>query len=128
MVQANPGTFQAVILKESTGWRTTLTVGNTIITTDKRVKLIGIHLDRHLDFNKQIKELCRKAACQLNVLQRLARHIDQEGRMTIFRASVMSHFNYCPLVWHFCGATNTNKLERIQFRALRCVFLDVESD
>ena len=55
------------------------TVGNTIITTDESVKHIGVHLDRHPDFNKQIKELCRKAACQLNVLQRLARHLDQEG-------------------------------------------------
>ena len=41
---------------------------------------------------------------------------------------IMSHFNYCPLVWHFCGDTNTKKLERIQFRALRFVFLDFESD
>ena len=32
------------------------------------------------------------------------------------------------MVWHFCGATNTKKLERIQFRALRFVFLDFESD
>ena len=47
--------------------------------------------------------------------------------MAIFRAFIISHFNYCPLVWHFCGATNTKKLERIQFRALRCVFLDFES-
>ena len=89
---------------------------------------VGLHLDRLLDFNKQIKELCRKAACQLNVLQRLARHLDQEGRMAIFRAFIISHFNYCPLVWHLCGATNTKKLERIQFRALRFVFLDFESD
>ena len=100
----------------------------TTIMADESVKLIGVHLERHLDFNKQIKQLCRKAACQLNVLQRLARHLDQEGRMAIFRAFIVSHFNYCPLVWHFCGATNTKKLERIQFRALRCVFLDFESD
>ena len=128
MMQANPGKFQAIILKEPSDSRTTLTVGNTTITTDESVKLLGVHLDRHLDFNKQIEELCRKAACQLNVLQRLARHLDQEGRMAIFRAFIISHFNYCPLVWHFCGATNTKKLERIQFRALRFVFLDFESD
>ena len=128
MMQANPGKFQAIILKEPSDSRTTLTVGNTIITTDESVKLLGVHLDRHLDFNKQIKERCRKAACQLNVLQRLARHLDQDGRMAIFRAFIMSHFNYCPLGWHFCGATNTKKLERIQFRALRFVFLDFECD
>ena len=122
------GKFQAIILKESSDSRTTLIAGNTIITTDDSVKLLGVHLDRLLDFNKQIKELRRKTACQLNVLQRLASQLDQEGRMAIFRASIMSHFNYCPLVWHFCGATNTKKLERIQFRAIRCVLLDFESD
>ena len=106
MMQANPRKFQAIILKEPSDPRTTLTVGNTTITTDESVKLLGVHLDRHLDFNKQIKELCRKATCQLNVLQRLARHLDQVGRMAIFRAFIMSHFNYCPLVWHFFGATN----------------------
>ena len=73
MMQANPGKFQAIILNEPSDSRTTLTVGNTIITTDESVKLLGVHLDRHMDFNKQIKELCRKATCQLNVLQRLAR-------------------------------------------------------
>ena len=57
MMQANPGKFQAIILKEPSDSRTTLTVGNTIITTDDSVKLLGVHLDRHLDFNKQIKEL-----------------------------------------------------------------------
>ncbi len=85
MMQANPGKFQAIILREPSDSRTTLTVGNTIITTDESVELLEIHLDRHLDVNKQIKELCRKAASQLNVLQRLARHLDLDGRMAIFR-------------------------------------------
>ena len=48
--------------------------------------------------------------------------------MSIFRAFILTHFNYCALVWHFCGATNTKKLERIQRRALRFVFLDFNSD
>ena len=84
--------------------------------------------DDHLNFNQQTKELCCKAASQLNVLQRLARHLDQGCRMSIFRAFILTHFNYCALVWNFCGATNTKKLERIQCRALRFVFLDFNSD
>ena len=61
MMQANPD--NGIILKEPSYSRTTLTVGNTTIMTDESVQLLGVHLDRHLDFNKQIKELCRKAAC-----------------------------------------------------------------
>jgi hypothetical protein len=37
----------------------------------------------------------------------------------------MSNFNYCPLVWHFCGETNTKKIEKIQERALRFIYNEV---
>ena len=35
-----------------------------------------------------------------------------------------SNFNYCPIVWHHCGASNSQKLERLQCRALRAVYND----
>ena len=38
----------------------------------------------------------------------------------------MSNFNYCPLVWHFCGKTNNDELEKIQERALRILYDDYE--
>ena len=125
MEQTNPGKYRAIILKESSDSRTTLTVGNTTTTADESVKLVGV--TPRPDFNKYKKELCRKAACQLIVLQHLARHLYEDGRMTIFRAFVISQFNYYSLVLYFCGATNTKELERIQFPALRFVFLDFES-
>ncbi len=40
----------------------------------------------------------------------------------------MCHFNFCPLVWHFCSKLDTDKLERLQMRALRFVYTDYESD
>ena len=40
----------------------------------------------------------------------------------------LANFNYCPLVWHFCGAQNSKKLEKIQLRGLRFVFRDFKSD
>ena len=36
-------------------------------------------------------------------------------------------FNYCPLVWHFCGKTLSKKLEKIQERGLRFVYNDANS-
>ena len=39
----------------------------------------------------------------------------------------MSNFNYCPLVWHFCGEGNTKKLEKIQERALRFIYNDSQT-
>ena len=39
----------------------------------------------------------------------------------------MSIFNFCPLIWHFCSKSNTEKLEKINFRALKFVFQDFNS-
>ncbi len=36
----------------------------------------------------------------------------------------MSNFNYCPIIWYFCGKTCTRKIEAIQERALRFMFND----
>ena len=42
----------------------------------------------------------------------------------LFKSFIQSNFNYCPLVWHFCSKANTEKLEKLQYRALRIVFND----
>ncbi len=41
---------------------------------------------------------------------------------------VLSQFNYCPLVWHFCRPGDTHKMERIQERALRFVYNDYKTE
>ena len=63
----------------------------------------------------------------MNVLKRIGRFLNFESRKTIYHAFIMSAFNCCPLIWHFCIKANTNKLERINYRALRFVIQDHES-
>ena len=45
----------------------------------------------------------------------------------IYNSFVASNFNYCPLVWHFCGQVNNNKIEKLQERSLRIIHNDYES-
>jgi hypothetical protein len=49
------------------------------------------------------------------------------GKLTIYYSFILSNFNYCPLVWHFCGESNTKKLEKIQERALRFIYNNSDS-
>ena len=126
---ANPDKFQAILLAPSV--RETLikpiNIKDSIITTAHSVNILGIEIDDKLKFNTHINSICRKAARQLNVLRRLSSLLDQESRMAIFRAFIVSNFNYCPLVWHLCGKRNTSKIEKLQERALRFVFNDFTS-
>ena len=64
-------------------------------------------------------------SARLRILQRLSSYIDGHYRMTIFRSFVL--INYCSLVWNFCEAAHTSKMERIQFRALKYIYNDVST-
>jgi hypothetical protein len=50
------------------------------------------------------------------------KHRTKLGKLTIYYSFIMSNFNYCPLVWHFCGEVNTKKVEKIQERALKFIY------
>ena len=41
--------------------------------------------------------------------------------VVIYNSFISPKFSYCPLPWHFCSATSTNKLERVQERAFRLI-------
>ena len=91
----------------------------------------GLDLGRRFS----LPRLCFLSVCQsisrrpviLNSLQRLSKFLSVETRLLIFKSFIQSNFNYCPLVWHFCSKANTEKLEKLQYRALRIVFNDYNS-
>ena len=63
----------------------------------------------------------KTAASQLNALKRLRSYIlEEKTRKILIQSFVLSHFNYCPLVWYFTTAKQLQKIERIQERALPC--------
>jgi hypothetical protein len=125
MMEANPSKFQSIVLK--TKDTITLQINENTIVSQDYVTLLGVILDKNLTFSQHISTLCRKAASQLAVLQRLSHYLDFNGRMAIFRCFILSHFSYCSLVWHFCGTVNAAKLERLQYRALKFVYQDWDS-
>ena len=53
--------------------------------------------------------------------------MDTETKLLLYKSFVTAHFNYCPAVWHACGAVNTAKLEKLQHRALKFVYQDYTS-
>ena len=71
--------------------------------------------------------MCCRAARQLNALARISKHLDSKSKLIIYNSFAASTFNYCPLVWHFCGQVNDNKLENLQERSLRIIHNNYEA-
>ena len=45
-------------------------------------------------------------------------------KLVIMQTFVLSHFNFCATVWHFCKSCDTLKIAKVQYPALKYVFND----
>ncbi len=128
-MKVNPDKFQFMIMspvKEKEESLVKLS-NECILRPTNCVKLLGVHIDQQLTMNKHIIVICNKAAQQINALYRVAKYIPCKDRLLIYNSFVASNFRYCNIVWHFSNKKNIIKLERVNKRALRCVFNDQQS-
>ena len=127
-MKANPDKFQAICVgKKAHDNIESFQIGQTNIKCEENVPLLGINIDFMLKFDDYISEICKKASKQLAVLKRLGSFLTKQGKLVIYKSFIASNFSYCPLAWHFCSASSTNKLEKIHERALRFIHNDFTS-
>ncbi len=122
-MQANAEKFQLILFarQEVAG---SLNIGGTAINSEPVVKLLGVSIDKALSFSNHITLLCQKAGRYIHVLSRMSNELTAEAKLLLYKSFILSHFNYCPLVWHFCGLGDLKKMEKVELRALRFVFND----
>ncbi len=92
--------------------------------TDESLWILGVSIDRALSFSDHITLLCQKAGEYRNVLSGLSNELTTETKLLLFRSFILSHFNYCSLIWHFCGLGDLEKMEKVQLRLLHFVCND----
>ena len=78
------------------------------------IKVLGIHLDHELNWNKQVNETNKRARYAARNLQRTSHLLPFKPRLILYNSLVAAHFNYGDTVWGGCGIKNKNKLQRTQ--------------
>ena len=126
-MDANADKFQSIILDRRGSPSFSLSVQDDIVVSTNSLKILGVTLDDKLKFNLHVNDLCKKASRQINALKRIARYLNEDSRLMVFKSFVSCIFHYCPVSWIFCGKKNATKLEKLHERALRFVFRDYNS-
>ena len=123
-MKANPDKFQAISFgKRGIRDINNFTCESVSIPCEESVSLLGVDFDHLLSFKNHITVICKKAARELAVLKRIGHFLTVEGKLMIYKSFIMSNFNYCPLIWHFCSQTSTIKLEKIKERTCSQIYL-----
>ena len=102
-------------------------VGDEIVWESNTEKLLGITIDKNLNFNAHLSNICKKANCKVTALARAARILPFHKRRLMLKTFIESQFSYCPLVWMFCSKKMNRKINFIHGRALRMVYSDYTS-
>ena len=124
----NPSKFQGFLIDRNNGFAPTMfNLTDVDIPISDTVKILGVHIDSNLTFDTHITTICKKAARHLKAIRRVSKYLDEPCRKSLYHAFILSHFNYCCIVWHHCDSASAIKVEKIQKRALRVIMNDYES-
>ena len=103
-------------------------IGCDDIVSEDSVKLLGVTIDKKLNFSEHVSNLCHKASMKLHALSRVSKYMSMSKRRIIMKAFIESQFGYCPLIWMFHNRTLNNRINKIHERAFRLVYQDITSD
>ena len=105
----------------------TVKIDQMEIKGSEKENLLGVLIDKRLNFEPHVKSLCNKVSQKLNALARVSHYINFEQRRMIMKAFITSQFSYCPLVWMFHSRKSNNRINRLHERSLRIVYNDYNS-
>ncbi len=88
---------------------------------------MGITIDSKLSFKQHVKSICKKTSNKIGAFSRIAPNLDYEKSIILYNSFILSNFNYCPLIWMFCGKTSNDDINRLHKRALRVLLDDYGS-
>ena len=83
------------------------------VTSESRVKLLGIHMNNRLNFDYHVSQLCKKASKKLHALARIFKYVETSKRSILVSAFIISQFSYCLLIWMFHSRKMEHSINRI---------------
>ena len=114
---ANPEKFQLMFLGTEDS-NISLNIDGNIVKNSSIVKLLGVTIDDRLCFHPYIKDLCKKTNQKTKALLRIRKNLNQATADILCSSFILSTFNYCPLIWMFCGKQSNNLINSTHCRVL----------
>ena len=101
-------------------------IGEHVIWESPQEKLLGLTIDKNLNFEAHLSNVCKKASVKVTALARLVKLVPFERKRLLMKSFIESQFSYCPLIWMFCSRKMNQKINHIHERALRLGYQDYQ--
>ena len=122
----NPGKCHYLIINNDI-INTSIELGEKVLYAEAEQKLLGIIIDKDLNFQSHTKSIIKTANQKLSALIRVAPFMTDFNKKVIFNSFFKGQFNYCPLLWMFSTREVNHKINRLHERGLRALLNDETS-
>ena len=107
-MKTNPGKFQ-IILGDKSHQKYILKINSMKAEANDDILLLGITVDKKINFKQDIENLCPKAQYKLHAFRRITEFLTIEKTKILGNAFVDSQFNCVLLLWMLCRKTLYSK-------------------
>ena len=98
-----------------------LNVGETSIENVSSHKVLGVHVDKFLQWEVQIDQVHNMINSKIILLSKIKKYLPTEIRILYFNAYILPLFDYCITIWGNCSRSNVNRLLKLQKKAARII-------
>ena len=98
-----------------------LKINGAKLTISPSAKYLGVHIDQHLSWNVQIKNLLPKLNGANGMLAKIRHSVSHQLLISIYHALFQSHINYAAQVWGQPSSDLKNKINTAQNKAMRII-------
>ena len=102
-------------------------LGERILHAEAEQKVLGIIIEKDLNFQSHTKSIIKTANQKLSSLIRVAPFMTDFNKKVIFNSFFKGQFNYCPLLWMFSTRKVNHKINRLHERGSRALLNDETS-
>ena len=99
-------------------------LGENILHAEAEQNLLGITIDKDLNFQSHSKSTIKTANQKLSALTRVAPFMTNFNRKVISNYLIKGQINYYPLLWMFSTRAVNHKINRLHKRGLRTLLND----
>jgi len=96
-------------------------VDNKSVDTTETLKILGVTLDRKLNFMHHVKGQVKKAGAKATALRGIRKFIPIDVMGRLYKAFILPHLEYCGPLLLGVGNTQANKLEDTNYYILRSI-------
>ena len=91
------------------------------INQSNQSKSLGLIIDENLSWKAHIHEISKKVSSGIGALKRVRPFVSMHTAIKIYKGLIELHFDYCSAVWDGLTQQLSDKLQKLQNRAIRVI-------